>query len=194
MAWSSKHGATCPTYNWKVAQSLHIGKNKVYKDPLLTYPLVSVPSILTLNPQDQCSGRGANGFIYGASCMEKETVQPPMTPSVHSQNVGDHPTNRNTLPECNSSPLKIGHPKRKWIIFQPLIFRGYVSFRKGRWSKVTRPYSVHGQPCWPWIPQDWCQLRSRNRTHQWHSSDNPAWFGRSSKMNAYNLQVYYRPV
>ena len=68
---------TVPTY-WK---------KKVYEDPLLTYPLVSVPSILTLNPQDQCSGRGANGFIYGASCMEKETVQPPMNATVHSQNV-----------------------------------------------------------------------------------------------------------
>ena len=29
----------------------------------------------------------------------------------------------NTLPETNSSPLKIGHPKRK-SIFQPSIFRG----------------------------------------------------------------------
>ena len=24
-----------------------------------------------------------------------------------------------TLPETNSSPLKIGHPERKWVIFQP---------------------------------------------------------------------------
>ena len=38
-----------------------------------------------------------------------------------------------TLPETNSSPLQIGHTKRKWIIFQPLIFRGKlaVSFREG---------------------------------------------------------------
>ena len=28
-----------------------------------------------------------------------------------------------TLPETNSSPLKIGHPKRK-VVFQPSIFRG----------------------------------------------------------------------
>ena len=34
-----------------------------------------------------------------------------------------------TLPETNSSPLKIGHPKRK-VVFQPWIFRGYVSFRE----------------------------------------------------------------
>ena len=28
-----------------------------------------------------------------------------------------------TLPETNSLPLKIGHPKRK-VVFQPYIFRG----------------------------------------------------------------------
>ena len=36
-----------------------------------------------------------------------------------------------TLPETNSSPLKIGHPKRK-LVFQPSIFRCYVSFREGK--------------------------------------------------------------
>ena len=36
-----------------------------------------------------------------------------------------------TLPETNSSHLKIGHPKRK-VVFQPSIFRGYVSFREGK--------------------------------------------------------------
>ena len=35
-----------------------------------------------------------------------------------------------TLPETNSSHLKIGHLKRK-VVFQPSIFRGYVSFREG---------------------------------------------------------------
>ena len=35
-----------------------------------------------------------------------------------------------TLPETNSSPLKIDHSKRK-VIFQPYIFRCYVSFREG---------------------------------------------------------------
>ena len=38
---------------------------------------------------------------------------------------------RSTLPETNSSPLKIGHLKRK-LVFQPSIFRGYVSFREGQ--------------------------------------------------------------
>ena len=38
-----------------------------------------------------------------------------------------------TLPETNSSPLKIGLPKRK-VVFQPSIFRGYVSLREGMLS------------------------------------------------------------
>ena len=40
---------------------------------------------------------------------------------------------RYTLPETNSSPLKIGHPNRK-VVFQPSIFRGEnVSFRECMW-------------------------------------------------------------
>ena len=35
-----------------------------------------------------------------------------------------------TLPQTNSSHLKIGLPNRK-VVFQPSIFRGYVSFREG---------------------------------------------------------------
>ena len=35
-----------------------------------------------------------------------------------------------TLPETNSLPLKIGHPKRK-LVFQPSNFRCYVSFKDG---------------------------------------------------------------
>ncbi len=35
-----------------------------------------------------------------------------------------------TLPETSSSPLKIGLPNRK-VVFQPSIFRSYVSFREG---------------------------------------------------------------
>ena len=39
-----------------------------------------------------------------------------------------------TLPETNSSPLKISLPNRK-VVFQPSIFRGYVSFREGNQQK-----------------------------------------------------------
>ena len=39
-------------------------------------------------------------------------------------------TQKNILPETNSLHLKIGHPKRK-LVFQPFIFRCYVSFREG---------------------------------------------------------------
>ena len=34
---------------------------------------------------------------------------------------------KTTLPETNTSPLKIGLPKEK-VVFQPSIFRRYVSF------------------------------------------------------------------
>ena len=44
-----------------------------------------------------------------------------------------------TLPETNSSPLKIGHPKRK-LVFQPSISRGYVSFREGNTSYSISMY------------------------------------------------------
>ena len=40
-----------------------------------------------------------------------------------------------TLPETNGSPLKIGLPNRK-VVFQPSIFRGYVSFREGNTSQI----------------------------------------------------------
>ena len=38
-------------------------------------------------------------------------------------------TTKVTLPETNSSHLKIGYPKRK-LVFQPTIFRRYVCFRE----------------------------------------------------------------
>ena len=37
---------------------------------------------------------------------------------------------KNTLPETNMTPENTPGPKRK-VIFQPSIFRGYVSFREG---------------------------------------------------------------
>jgi len=43
-----------------------------------------------------------------------------------------------TLPETNSSPQKIGLPKRK-VVFQPSIFRGYVSFREGTFNPPKLP-------------------------------------------------------
>jgi len=49
-----------------------------------------------------------------------------------------------TLPETNSSRLKMGHLKRK-LVFQPSIFRRYVSFREhmfdGMFGSVGFPKS-----------------------------------------------------
>ena len=45
------------------------------------------------------------------------------------------------LPKTNSSPLKIGHPKKATIVFQPSIFRCEItlSFREGSglgWDQI----------------------------------------------------------
>ena len=42
-----------------------------------------------------------------------------------------------TLPETNSSPLKMGLPNRK-VVFQPSIFGCYVSLREGKCSVVDK--------------------------------------------------------
>ena len=47
-----------------------------------------------------------------------------------------------TLPEANSSHLKIGHPKRKRIVFQPSIFRcENVSFRQGNKCIIVKYFA-----------------------------------------------------
>ena len=46
-----------------------------------------------------------------------------------------------TLPRTNILHLKIGHPKRE-VVFQPSIFRCYVSFREGRKTLETSTF------CW----------------------------------------------
>ena len=51
-----------------------------------------------------------------------------------------------TLPETNSSPLKMMVSNRN-LLFQGSIFRGYVSFREGSWLVVDTPSKV-----WEEIP------------------------------------------
>ena len=46
-----------------------------------------------------------------------------------------------TLPETNSSPLKMMVSNRN-LLFQGSIFRGYVSFREGSWLVVDTPSKV----------------------------------------------------
>ena len=48
---------------------------------------------------------------------------------------------RITFPETNTSPLKMGHTKRKFI-FQPLIFTGHVSFRECIWDWTIHPEHI----------------------------------------------------
>ncbi len=62
-----------------------------------------------------------------------------------------------TLPETNSSPLKIGLPNRN-VVFQPSIFRGYVSFREGIigvfFFSLAFGFFGYGSRYY-WIPQKW---------------------------------------
>ena len=61
-----------------------------------------------------------------------------------------HPNKKIDVPslKLTFSPLKIGLPNRK-VVFQPSIFRGYVSFREGI-PKPTR--SMHGISTYPRHP------------------------------------------
>ena len=64
---------------------------------------------------------------------------PPITryyPPTNLQFFGSCPKGSNTLPKTNSSPLKIGLPKRK-VVSQPPFFTGYVSFRECK-SQIPR--------------------------------------------------------
>ena len=47
----------------------------------------------------------------------------------------------NTLPETNSSPLKIGFPKKK-VVFQTSNFRCYVSFREGIYNDLVEHVKI----------------------------------------------------
>ncbi len=65
-----------------------------------------------------------------------------------------------TLPKTNSSPLKIGYPKKDTIVFQPSIFGCYVSFKEGIFCSSR------------------CCIRSPWRTVQMH--DKTVWIERKS--------------
>ena len=59
------------------------------------------------------------------------------------------------------SPLKMGHPKRK-LIFQPSIFRGYVSFREGR-MEIGEAKSKF----YPNLIQTWQRINAKSDVFLW---------------------------
>ena len=67
-------------------------------------------------------GRGIKGFCL-KSGWKTNNKNPPKGWFFHGDSI--------TLPETNSSHLKSYLPKRK-LVFQPSIFRCYVSFREGK--------------------------------------------------------------
>ena len=81
-----------------------------------------------------------------------------------------------TLPKTNSSHLKIGHPNRK-VVFQPSVFRGYVSCKEGNieWFWDTSHHSHH-----------WWQLHnvgppSYLSDYGWSSHEPPSRYRKSPK-------------
>ena len=66
------------------------------------------------------------------------------------------PPKKNTLPETNSLPLKIGLPNRK-LVFQPSIFRCYVSFRECNMKEQTNKI-------FPALMGNFLHIQSRNNT------------------------------
>ena len=106
-----------------------------------------------LRPNASCLGSFALFFIkfHGFNYWSNWWFTLPETKNGGPQN--DGPWKAGTLPETNSSPLKIGHPKRKRV-FQPSIFRcellvsGRVTpFKHGNfWYQFVRFQG--GYPIW----------------------------------------------
>ena len=81
-----------------------------------------------------------------------------------------------TLPETNIfAPEKRPGPKRTWIIFQPLILRGYLSFREGTCFTMTifwmlllmfpcQPPDVNFAAFWGHT-----SVSTHTKVHWWHS-------------------------
>ena len=70
---------------------------------------------------------------WGQATMRQESGRPERPRPVEEPPIWgawNAPVEVDTPPKTNGSPLKIGHPKRK-LVFQPSIFRCYVSFREG---------------------------------------------------------------
>ena len=67
------------------------------------------------------------GVFLGVKGPPSQGVLPPFSPMSHGLRGGDAamPDGLFYILHNKSSPLKMGHPKRK-LVFQPSIFRGYV--------------------------------------------------------------------
>ena len=114
LAWSMVHGIHDCIFSFRMVNGM-VESGKIPKKPQQDYirrrkDVVNHPSLNFFGLA--C----ASGCFFFGSCRE------------HFQ--GCNQPRKSTLPETNSSPLKIGVPKRK-LVFQLFIFRCYVSFREG---------------------------------------------------------------
>ena len=85
-----------------------------------------------------------------------------------------------TLPETNSLPLSIGHPKRKFI-FQPLILRCNVSFTE--WIQLlfrSRGVSLNRQFCFEFP----------NHFNKKTQAENGWWFRNPAPVDMININIY----
>ena len=86
----------------------------------------------TIYPPSSWKGQEAPSQHVVKDCSQRNGIQSHTTYNcwfVHVLSILDRSLIY-TLPETNSSPLNIGHPKRR-VDFQPSIFRCYGSFREG---------------------------------------------------------------
>jgi len=83
-----------------------------------------------LSPINAAIAKGVAPAFGGLAGKSMETWMDRFLPSSSGGKIAS-----SALPETHSSPLKIGHPKRK-LVFQPSIFRCYVSFRESNYLSL----------------------------------------------------------
>ena len=116
---------------------------------------------------------------------------------------------RRTLPETNSSPLKIGFPKRK-SVFQPYIFRCYVGFKEGillkeflsglrssfhHWHHLPAPGSWRFSSNTAWAV--WFVVTEKNPGHQrvifWTMGSWKKWVPGQTFTFRFHMFMHYKP-
>ena len=93
--------------------------------------------------QEECDERSwscPNWWVGKLSGFAASHAWPHISPAVLASI--EHDRLWVTLPETNSLPLKIGRDPNRKVVFQPSIFRGYVSFRESNWcfQRFNRAY------------------------------------------------------
>ena len=93
-------------------------------------------------------------------------------------------------PKLTARPWKWAIPKGNYVVFQPFIFRCYVSFREGQFflfvAQMVRAGEVHNRRLLtqPLCRMEWCKARKRGET--WRLKEKlMSFFGLATKMGIY---------